>query len=527
MYDEMRFLFAVDPYIRNSRNNSNQNRVVNNENPVVSENYVSELDEEDKNLYLNKYIITKGDVKNYIRSDVNRAYRENSNPYIDLIKFTNESNTAKSLRLRSSDFAYLRDIGVMPINRLMILRRFPEGATVPVDLSNFNVTPISVVIGWVKRDTELLKFSFSEVWEKQGSGDMLHLMLNKIVKDEFGLDMSSIVPIPGWGLGFMFGILNRMGLTDYSKTDLPIGDPNVLKESITRPHEQFGLKSSFNFDLETVYEQKYISGIDPTVAMLEILNNLLRMGTSDVRYLGKKNSEFIEKLRKANEDPTNAHGWTELSSFIVTSFIDALKDSISDAGSNLKQLMGAMKPAKEEKDDVVVTETRRERREREAEEKAERERKQNLSPEAKKNEAKKKSEDQGELLLQESTSFISNILETDLVKSILASTLARYKWPIRGSISMFTGDANTPWHLTIGNPYAPLLSMNNIYVEDVSVTGGKDLGYNDMPKTLDVKIRMTQGRSLGKQEIYSLFGVRYKRYYAKAPIKKEEKLLDR
>ena len=102
-----------------------------------------------------------------------------------------------------------------------------------------------------------------------------------------------------------------------------------------------------------------------------------------------------------------------------------------------------------------------------------------------------------------------------MVKSILASTLARYKWPLRGSIAMFTGDPSTPWHLTIGNPYAPLLSMNNIWVKSVGITEGKDMGFNDMPRIMEVKITMEAGRSLGKQEIYSLFGVRYKRQYNK------------
>jgi hypothetical protein len=102
-----------------------------------------------------------------------------------------------------------------------------------------------------------------------------------------------------------------------------------------------------------------------------------------------------------------------------------------------------------------------------------------------------------------------------IVSSILASTIARYQWPLRGSISMFTGEATTPWHLTIGNPYAPLLSMNNIHVKNVAVTMGKDMGVNDMPRTMEVKVQMRQGRNLGKQEIFSFFGVSYKRQYSK------------
>ena len=42
-------------------------------------------------------------------------------------------------------------------------------------------------------------------------------MITKIIKDEFGPDLSSIAPIPGWGIGFMFAIMNKMGLTNYNE----------------------------------------------------------------------------------------------------------------------------------------------------------------------------------------------------------------------------------------------------------------------------------------------------------------------
>ncbi len=480
MYDEMRFLFTIDPYVKNTYNNTEKNKVTSVSNPVQSQEYREELDETDKKYYLNQYVVNKDKVTNYIKSDVNKPYNTTgSNPYIDLINDTNQPGTAASLKLKSSDFAYLRDIGVMPLNRLMILRRFPEGTLVDVDLNNVKTSPISVVIGWVKKDTNLLNFSFNEVWRKQGSDDMLHLMINKMIKNEFGPDLSSLVPIPGWGNGFLFGILNKMGLTDYDHDSLPIGDPNVLKESITRPHEEFGLESSFNFELETVYEQKYIAGIDPTAATLDILSNLLKMGTSDVRTIGKAGASLINDLRKANENPITGGGWVKLMEHVVTSFTKALTESLDEAIGEVGELLKT--PAPEGQTTNVASTT---------------------------------GKTMTEKSLENITGF-QKLMKTEIFKSILASTLARYQWPLRGSIAMFTGEANTPWHLTIGNPYAPLLSMNNLYCKNVSVTFGKDMAYNDIPRTIEVKISIEQGRSLGKQEIYKFFGLRYKRTYSK------------
>ena len=42
----------------------------------------------------------------------------------------------------------------------MILRRFPEGVMIPIDLNDLqNIKPISVVIGWVKEGDDILDFS--------------------------------------------------------------------------------------------------------------------------------------------------------------------------------------------------------------------------------------------------------------------------------------------------------------------------------------------------------------------------------
>jgi hypothetical protein len=477
MYDEMRFLFDVDPNIKNTYNVGN--KVVNAANPAQNVQFKEELDDISKNFTLKEYVVDKSNIKNYIANDINKLYNTtNSNPYLDLLKFSNQTGVSKALRLKSTDFAYLRDIGVMPINRLVILRRYPEGVIVPVDLSDLDVEPIAVVVGWVKKDTNLLNFSFNEDWQTHTIP--LHEMLAKIIKDEFGVDITAIAPIPGWGLGFLFGIMNQMGLTSYNKFNLPIGDPDLLKEAITRPHESFGLQSEFTIDLETVYEQKYVSGIDSTVSMMEILNNLLTIGTSDVKFLGIGGGKLLKELRAANENPTNGAGWAKLTGDVVRSFTNALKTSITNMKDDFKDIFESK--AANTKVASGSTETEK---------------------------------------FDQKKGFATALLGSKIVQTILASTVARYQWPLRGSISMFTGDPSTPWHLSIGNPYAPLLSMNNVYTRSVAVTYGKDMGLNDIPRTVEVKIQMKQGRNLGKQEIFSYFGVRYKRYYNKSNVQQK------
>lgn len=474
----MNFLFDISNNVSNNVNTDNSTK--SSTNTAQSTYDKVELDESSGDFYNNKYVITNDSVKNFIKSDVNKAYKsDKKNPYLKLLEDFNGVNTPKSLKLKSSDFAYLTNIGVMPINRLMILRRFPEGTVVPRDLNDLNAEPISVIVGWVKDDNEFLNFSFSEKWIQQGSDDMLHKMLNNMISKEFGINTNQIVPIPGWGTGFVFSVLNRLGLTDYNATNLPIGDPNILKESITRDHENMGLNSEFTFSLETSYEQKMIGDIDPTVAVMDILKNALTMGTSDIKFIGKVGSKMIEKLRKANENPTSVQAWVDLVNTIITGFISAIGSMLTEAISGLSK-SGNKEGKTETKDENEDSDSKQQ---------------------------SKKTSTQ--------LAIIQGIYSSKILKSILASTVAKYVWPLRGSIAMLTGEAATPWHLTIGNPYSPFFSMNNVYVNDVKVSFSGDLSYNDMPKYLNTTISMKQGRNMGKNEIYDMFGIKYQRSYKK------------
>jgi len=510
MFDEMSFLFGTSRQVTNQFNTTKDSsrinlspvdEVSNSNDGVQSVRNKIEYDGVDKIWKYNKYSMTKDTVQNYIQSDVNKSYSTSGkNPYIDLLdNFNGVGKNSSALKLNASDFTYLRDIGVFPINRLMILRRFPEGAVVPVDLNDLEGTePISTVIGWVKEDNDLLSFSANEKWIQ--STTPLHVLIQQIIQSEFGIDIGGIFPVPGWGTGFMFGLLNKMGLTDYSANQLPIGDANLLREGITRPHEEQGLLSKFSFSLETVYEQKYVAGIDPGSAFQDILSNSLNMGTSDIRFLGKAGNEIAKAITKANNNPSDPEGWKYLIIKVVETAVEALKGTFTkNAKKGIAANAEAEKTAKAEFGITEDTDTNT-----------------NTGTGVLKADDENNDKDKNKKANESAANNLGKInLVNGLISTILASTVARYQWPIRGAINQLTGEAGTPWHLTIGNPNAPLLSMNNIKVNNVDVTMGPELSYNDMSKFMTVKIDLEQGRNMGKQEIEKMFGVTYKRYYKK------------
>lgn len=500
MFEEMKFLFDMNRFI--SPNKTPDIRVK------------KEHDENTDTFNINKYTIKQGDSKNYIKSSVNNAYNaDKKNPYIKLLEDFNSQNApSQGLVLNPTDFAYLRDIGVQPINKLVILRRFPIGAVVPRDLNNINIKPISVVVGWVKNDNnDLLNFSFGEVWRTQNKDEMLHLLINQMMSKEFGLGMDSILPVPGWLAGTLFGILRSVGLVS-PDTKAPFGDPNVLRESITREHEDVGHKSSFKISFDTVYEQKYIGDVDITSSTMNILQNLLTMGTSDIRFIGAVNSSILKDLRAANNNPTNPDAWIRLIKTIFGKIVDSIVKLIPEQievevevePQPFLPLSIGNDETKEEEDLSKDNNTT----DNDTIKGVDNQPKTETRMEYKSDDEKKRAE-----IIEKQTSLLNDVLSGTLVKGILSSTVAKYVWPMRGSIAMLTGEAATPWHLTIGNPYAPLLSINNVKVNNVDVTFTGEMQYNDIPKYIKVNLDLDQGRNMGKNEILDSIGIEYQRKY--------------
>jgi hypothetical protein len=167
-------------------------------------------------------------------------------PYISLMKWSQQSSR-NALRLRAADFAYLKDLGVYPINRLWILRRYPDNCVVPnnlLDWGNNSVEPVSTVVGWIKdkEDAEFLSVSFHEVWVDQNN--TIDKVIGEILKKEFSLPGDEIMSVPGWGQGILFGMLKAMGFTgDFNAFNVVTGDPNVLRVGKMRDISNQGLIS--------------------------------------------------------------------------------------------------------------------------------------------------------------------------------------------------------------------------------------------------------------------------------------------
>jgi hypothetical protein len=467
----------------------------------------------------NKYVVYKGalvtntnNIKSYIRngnnirSGIYKSDDSGKNPYIKLLEdFKETTGTAGAgLRLKAADLAYLKELGVYPINRMAILRRFPEGTFVYENLEEMTIEPISTVIGWIKPDETFGKIDFKETWTR--TDKRFDILLAEIISKNFGIPVSTIVPIPDFAQGILFEFYNRMELLnrsgiddsvneDYESYDankiatasdtgkiafnskdqnkgsnwglnnIPIGDPNVLKEGPVRDPESQNIISNFSFELETTYEQKLLGEVDPGSAMLDILDNIYAMGTSNMTFYWGDASPAIVKARDAAaSNANNLNSWWIFVSDIMKGFWTSITDlfnEVLDSATTLVENVG------------------------------------NANTTAEKGSA------------------ILNSVQ-GLLQTILTSTIAIHRFKLRGSIELMTGGkiSSTPWYLTLGNPYSPWLATNHIIITAASVETSPEMGFNDQPQWLKAKFTCEFSRSLGKQELMRMFNNTYRRTYS-------------
>lgn len=394
----------------------------------------------------------------------------------ELIKFSAQYD---AMKLKAADFAYLKDIGVYPNNRLMIARRFP--APVGNDLTAFTgaaPTPLATLISWVGNDNDFIEISFAEIWEEADAS--FETILNDMGKDlavtddnRAGMSKTGTklaeglgsIPLPGLMEGLQQKLFVALGISDPAKNDLilPIADPNLIREArqrkvLEKGKAGSGLKTDFKIKMNVKYEQKYINGVDPTLVYFDIIGNVLSFATSDARF------QFNESF---------ASGTSGILKDLISGDVGALTKTIETFISKFTE---------------VLTEQVK-----------------NITDMIK-NIANKKT-----------TTEENKSITNDAFKLTVGAIVGKYKEKIKGVIAALTGVASTPWHITIGNPKRPVFSSGDLYMDNVSLKLGPVLSYNDLPASIEIDFELKNARALGAQEIFNRFNTGRARTYQREP----------
>lgn len=428
----------------------------------------------------------------------NPSFDKNNAIHSNKIYDTSIENIVDSLEgtraeLKLMDFAYLRDVGVYPNNRLMIARRFATPVEDNIMYNNDGGVGNSIVtmIGWKPISEDFLEISFGEKWKDVGSGSFTSI-LNDVGGDfklkglgDYAEAGANAIPLPGSTETLQRKVLAKLGILDSNSVDqIPEGNPNLIKEAKQRTLVEAGqpgsgLTCEVSIKMVCVWEQKYIKGIDPTLAWMDIIAMIGRFGTSTSQTYGLSQN-LGSKVKGYLDNPST------LVAGVIAGITEAVNGVIEKIKSSLIDAKTALGFGSEDDEDIK-----------------------NKQEELKKSKIKEKNEGLTNSINNLSTKFgeTTSKIGTDILNTITK----KYRERIIGVTNALTGLPSTPWHITLGNPLRPTFCSGDMYTTSVKLNLGSSLSFNDLPTKITAEFTLKNARPWGLQEIMAKFNSGYLR----------------
>ena len=370
-------------------------------------------------------------------------------------------NNHPALELKPDYFVYLKYFRSYPANRLMILRRFNAGISSDLFTSKITSKPISTLVTYVKEDEMPVKITFNEKWKKIESEHTFF----EVLQDVIGIDFDSVPGVSNvikktsqspLAQDLFNKLKHKIGL---ASTENLYGDPDIIYEAMIRDvsgkEVASGLESDISITFETDYVFNEINGVDAKAGMLDVIANVVKMGTSPEKfYLSGKGSKVLDELLGNFREGEGGEILTKIVSFfkdILNETIDSIKNAIT----------GGTQTTNDQQDDSAGA--------------------------------------------KDARSELNMLDIPGIGSSILKRRYKRYKWQLTGLLGTMGGSATAPWHITIGNPKSPWFSVGNLVIDKVELTPNSNLGYSDFFTELNVKITLKSARSYGSSGLTSLF----------------------
>jgi hypothetical protein len=396
---------------------------------------------------------------------------------------------------KAQDFLYLKHYKQIPVNHLVTLRRFP----VPVNDNIFDlaVTPApkegesaqlesvdATQVAGVTAVTylgetagnkldDILKFSYGLNWEEiksemediEGSGGYTQQpFYNKIG----GIGRATADTIKGVSPGQKFRAQQQEGSGDRFGTtyaSFVIGPVNVIDRTTIRNR---GLKFENDIKLKFDYELKSLNYVNPKIAMIDIISNMLTMTTNNAQFFGGGHRYY-------GSGGYVASSFGNMSLLRSGDFAGYVGSVVNDVETGFKNVFGG---------------------------------------------------GTGDFSLK---NLADGGLKTG--KTLLGNLLGGFLGKNFGAIggtqatkAFISGEPTGEWHITIGNPLNPIVMMGNMYCDNAIMTLGNGLGYDDFPMDVSFELDIKHAKPRDKGDIENMFNSGRGRIYASAA--KEEDILN-
>jgi len=405
-----------------------------------------------------------------------------------IIDYYNQ-NFGGKLAYKPADFLYGKYYKKIPVNHLITLRRF--ATPIPDNIYNYNIRPkgtqeesvdASHVAGVTavtylgetagNKLSDLLKFNYGLNYKKleaemeaidsgdSGGGYTKQPFYKKLGGMGGAAGKAAIDASKGVSAGAKFRAENGGGSSTADRlgttyANFVLGPINVVDETMIRDR---GIKFSNDMKLQFEYELKSLSYVNPKIAMIDIMSNMLTMTTNNAQFFGGGHRYYGSAGFVASQfgDPSKLRNGD---------FAGYMGSVVNDVETGMKGLFGDSS-GNFNASSIV------------------------------------------DGLKKVGTTMLGNMLGGFLGGQVGGATgTAATKAFIDGGP---TGD----WHLTVGNPLNPIVMMGNMICDNTVMTLGEGLGYDDFPMEVKFEIDVKHGKPRDKGDIENMFNAGNGRIYA-------------
>jgi len=498
----------------------------NNQNNFIQEYYKSENREFNSNISSVLSVTGRGASKNPSAGQLVNLTQTTLNS-LNSDSATSDTNTSLGTRGNKSliiggasapyywkDFLYCKYYGTIPNNYMITLRRFPapmrDNLSIPDQLLASDLyknqgagRPVAQAVTWWGGDTDntlddVIGFAAGLTWDPKDQSDVLYQkgFDQGFFKSVLGRAFAGAAAGAGGG-----ELLSKMG----DVANLAVAATTGGRDEVTIPKINFALRDKMltdggplsdfifvsvdtvdktyvrgrglTFSIEDVIQLKFhyeltsVGEVNTKAAMLDILGNMLSLGTNygnfltpDIRYdntfpvIGFPGGE--DGLKAFYSDPI---GWTKTAiKYLANPDAETMNDPQAQA---FKESTASIEKAISELQSVVKQ------------------------------------------LAETDLGGLSDLIESDAaVGNILAFALADdFIENIQLPVALQTGAPTGEWHLVVGNPMNPIAMIGNLICEGVDIQFSEVLGPDDFPTELFATFTLRHGRDRERGEIESMF----------------------
>lgn len=410
-------------------------------------------------------------------------------------------------KYRYIDFMFCRDLGKIPNNHLLTLRKFtrPVGDNINTRLPksdtpyNFNQSmDVGRLVTWFgngdNKLEDIIKYNYAATFkqfdskiqevdshEDDESTGVIGKLVNTI-NPRYNQAMSQgrtgshnfISQLGGRYLSTSFANFGRggqydrheiFGMYDHHKVYEP-------KNTIQSTHVYEGkLTFSQEFTIKFSYKLRAYDNINPRAAFLDLIGNILA-----VTY---RSGTFWGGSRMFKGAPPNKVGTAKVNAFLDRTFDtlggigNNLLSGNLDIGGTLGSIWGAVKQIASDAFNTA------------------------------KSLALGNTSTKGKSPLQVIGAIVKHTGLWSGVQGMIKNGLGRPA--VYALDSLLTGDNVGLWHLTIGNPRNPIMSIGNLIIDKSEITQSGPLGLDDFPTDLMVSVSLKHGRPRDSAEIQKMY----------------------